>query len=189
MALIRCPNKKVKKFFIELSCRYARPRSRTNGGYHDGVGPIGLRKAFADKFGDPEQLAAEAWAQEHRGSRCAAAGRRRETYDRPGRHRSLHSRPGGYSTVRPTVPIRPISSARRSTRYPRGTSLYSIAVRWRRLPGLAQMLARRLVYRGCAGLVLDGGVRDTADIAQLGLPTYCMGPAARPIWLPTMRPT
>jgi regulator of RNase E activity RraA len=44
--------------------------------------------------------------------------------------------------------------------------------------GIGAMLARRLVYRKAAGLVLDGGVRDTADIAQLGLPTYCMGPAA-----------
>jgi regulator of RNase E activity RraA len=44
--------------------------------------------------------------------------------------------------------------------------------------GIGAMLARRLVYRGAVGLVLDGGVRDTADIAQLGLPTYCMGPAA-----------
>jgi len=44
--------------------------------------------------------------------------------------------------------------------------------------GIGAMLARRLVYRNAAGMVLDGGVRDTADIAQLGLPTYCMGPAA-----------
>ncbi|MEZ2126654.1 MULTISPECIES: ribonuclease activity regulator RraA [unclassified Sinorhizobium] len=44
--------------------------------------------------------------------------------------------------------------------------------------GIGAMLARRLIYRKAAGLVLDGGVRDTADIAQLGLKTYCMGPAA-----------
>ncbi|PCD66371.1 ribonuclease activity regulator RraA [Rhizobium phaseoli] len=46
------------------------------------------------------------------------------------------------------------------------------------IAGIGAVLARRLVYRGCAGLVLDGGVRDTADMAQLGLPTYCLGPAA-----------
>lgn len=44
--------------------------------------------------------------------------------------------------------------------------------------GIGAVLARRLVYRGCAGLVLDGGVRDTVDIAGLGLPTFCAGPAA-----------
>lgn len=27
-------------------------------------------------------------------------------------------------------------------------------------------------------MVLDGGVRDTADIVSLGFPTYCLGPAA-----------
>jgi regulator of RNase E activity RraA len=44
--------------------------------------------------------------------------------------------------------------------------------------GIGAMLARRLLYRNAAGIVLDGGVRDTADIVQLGLPTYCLGPAA-----------
>lgn len=44
--------------------------------------------------------------------------------------------------------------------------------------GIGAMLARRLVYRNAAGMVLDGGVRDTADIASLGFPTYCLGPAA-----------
>lgn len=44
--------------------------------------------------------------------------------------------------------------------------------------GIGAVLARRLIYRRCAGVVLDGGVRDTADIAELGLPTFCLGPAA-----------
>lgn len=46
------------------------------------------------------------------------------------------------------------------------------------IAGIGAVLARRLIYRQAAGLVLDGGVRDTADIAALGLPTFCLGPAA-----------
>lgn len=46
------------------------------------------------------------------------------------------------------------------------------------IAGIGAVLARRLVYRKAAGLVLDGGVRDTVDMAGLGLPTFCMGPAA-----------
>lgn len=44
--------------------------------------------------------------------------------------------------------------------------------------GIGAVLARRLIYRQCAGLVLDGGVRDSLDIAALGLPTFCTGGAA-----------
>jgi regulator of RNase E activity RraA len=44
--------------------------------------------------------------------------------------------------------------------------------------GIGAVLARRLIYRKCAGLVLDGGVRDTMDMLDLGLPTFCTGPAA-----------
>lgn len=46
------------------------------------------------------------------------------------------------------------------------------------IAGIGAVLARRLVYREAAGLVLDGGVRDTIDMATLGLPTFCTGPAA-----------
>jgi regulator of RNase E activity RraA len=43
---------------------------------------------------------------------------------------------------------------------------------------LGAILARRLKYRGCAGVVMDGGLRDTRDIASLELPAYSLGPAA-----------
>ena len=46
------------------------------------------------------------------------------------------------------------------------------------IAGIGAVLARRLVYRQAAGLVLDGGVRDTIDMATLELPTFCMGAAA-----------
>lgn len=46
------------------------------------------------------------------------------------------------------------------------------------IAGIGAVLARRLVYRQAAGLVLDGGVRDTIDMATLELPTFCTGPAA-----------
>jgi len=44
--------------------------------------------------------------------------------------------------------------------------------------GLGAVLTRRLIYRKAAGVVLDGGIRDTLDIAALGFPAYCAGPAA-----------
>lgn len=46
------------------------------------------------------------------------------------------------------------------------------------IAGIGAVLLRRLIYRQVAGVVLDGGVRDTMDIAQLGLPTFCTGSAA-----------
>jgi len=41
-----------------------------------------------------------------------------------------------------------------------------------------EILATRLVMRGVAGLVSDGGIRDSAPIAKLPMPVYCAGPAA-----------
>lgn len=43
--------------------------------------------------------------------------------------------------------------------------------------GIGSILARRLRQRGLAGIVLDGGVRDTIAIAGFDLPVYCTGAA------------
>jgi regulator of RNase E activity RraA len=43
---------------------------------------------------------------------------------------------------------------------------------------IGAILAARLVARGVAGLVADGGVRDAAEAAATGLPVFCLGPAA-----------
>jgi len=40
------------------------------------------------------------------------------------------------------------------------------------------ILARRLEVRGVAGLVTDGGLRDTPEISQRTFPVYCKAPAA-----------
>jgi len=40
------------------------------------------------------------------------------------------------------------------------------------------ILVRRLEVRGVAGLVTDGGLRDTPEIAQRDFPVYCQAPAA-----------
>ena len=40
------------------------------------------------------------------------------------------------------------------------------------------ILMTRLSVRGVAGMVSDGGVRDTAAIRALGFPVFCAGPAA-----------
>jgi regulator of RNase E activity RraA len=40
------------------------------------------------------------------------------------------------------------------------------------------ILATRLMKRGVAGLVTDGGFRDSAEIAKLGMPSYHVRPSA-----------
>ena len=40
------------------------------------------------------------------------------------------------------------------------------------------ILVRRLEVRGVAGLVTDGGLRDTPEIAQRAFPVYCKAPSA-----------
>ena len=48
------------------------------------------------------------------------------------------------------------------------------------IAGIGSILARRLFHRGLKGVVLDGGVRDTAGIAATDFPVYCAGPAVPP---------
>ena len=40
------------------------------------------------------------------------------------------------------------------------------------------ILATRMQVRGVAGIVTDGGLRDAAGIARLGMPAWCSGPSA-----------
>jgi len=40
------------------------------------------------------------------------------------------------------------------------------------------ILAKRLEYRGCAGVVTDGGLRDTREIAAMTMPAYCAAASA-----------
>jgi len=40
------------------------------------------------------------------------------------------------------------------------------------------ILATRLQYRGCAGIVTDGGLRDADDIRALEMPSFCAKPSA-----------
>jgi regulator of RNase E activity RraA len=40
------------------------------------------------------------------------------------------------------------------------------------------ILVRRLAVRGAAGLVTDGGLRDTPEISAEGFPVYCRAPSA-----------
>jgi regulator of RNase E activity RraA len=41
-----------------------------------------------------------------------------------------------------------------------------------------QILAARLMKRGVAGLVGDGGIRDAGPIGEMPFPVYCTGPSA-----------
>jgi len=47
-----------------------------------------------------------------------------------------------------------------------------------RVASLGGILGTRLLRRGAAGVVTDGGVRDAADFAALDLPAYAAAPAA-----------
>ena len=40
------------------------------------------------------------------------------------------------------------------------------------------ILMTRLMVRGCAGLVSDGGMRDASAIAEMGFPVFCAGASA-----------
>src|SRR5581483_1528170 len=40
------------------------------------------------------------------------------------------------------------------------------------------ILVTRMMKRGAAGLVTDGGLRDSMEIAELPFPSYCKGPSA-----------
>lgn len=44
--------------------------------------------------------------------------------------------------------------------------------------GVGDILVARLKARGAAGAVMDGGVRDYAGVAAMGLPVFAQGPAA-----------
>jgi regulator of RNase E activity RraA len=46
--------------------------------------------------------------------------------------------------------------------------------------GIGAILGTRLLRRGLKGIVLDGGVRDTASMAATKMPTYCLGAAVPP---------
>jgi regulator of RNase E activity RraA len=46
--------------------------------------------------------------------------------------------------------------------------------------GLGDVMTTRLISRGVAGVVADGGMRDVREIRALGLPVFCKGPAAPP---------
>ncbi|MEO6623546.1 MAG: ribonuclease activity regulator RraA [Burkholderiaceae bacterium] len=40
------------------------------------------------------------------------------------------------------------------------------------------ILVTRMMVRGVAGVVTDGGLRDSHEIARLAIPSYCQGPSA-----------
>ena len=42
---------------------------------------------------------------------------------------------------------------------------------------IGDILSARLAYRGVAGLVVDGAVRDARGVAEAGLPVWCLGAA------------
>lgn len=48
----------------------------------------------------------------------------------------------------------------------------------RRAASGGEILMTRLAVRGVAGVVSDGGIRDSAPIAALAMPVFCAGPSA-----------
>ena len=48
---------------------------------------------------------------------------------------------------------------------------------------IGDILGARVLARGGAGIVTDGGVRDSPGVAELAIPTYFQGPNAASLWL------
>ena len=48
---------------------------------------------------------------------------------------------------------------------------------------IGDILAARVLARGGAGIVTDGGVRDSPGVAELDIPTYLKAPNAASLWL------
>ncbi|HWH93522.1 MAG TPA: fumarylacetoacetate hydrolase family protein [Baekduia sp.] len=48
---------------------------------------------------------------------------------------------------------------------------------------IGDILAARVLARGGAGIVTDGGVRDSPSVAELAIPTYFQAPNAASLWL------
>jgi regulator of RNase E activity RraA len=48
---------------------------------------------------------------------------------------------------------------------------------------IGDILAARVLARGGAGIVTDGGVRDSPGVAELAIPTYFQTPNAASLWL------
>jgi regulator of RNase E activity RraA len=46
---------------------------------------------------------------------------------------------------------------------------------------MGDIMTTHLLVKGCAGVVLDGGVSDAAAIASIPLPLFCTGNAATPV--------
>ena len=61
---------------------------------------------------------------------------------------------------------------------PAGAVLVADARGKRHCGVIGDILVQRLLVRGVAGMVSDGGVRDAQSIADIGLPVFCAGPAA-----------
>jgi regulator of RNase E activity RraA len=47
---------------------------------------------------------------------------------------------------------------------------------------IGDILAARVLARGGAGIVTDGGVRDSPGVAELDIPSYCRGANAASLW-------
>jgi regulator of RNase E activity RraA len=61
---------------------------------------------------------------------------------------------------------------------PPGAVLVMDSRRDARAASAGAILVTRLMKRGCAGVVTDGGFRDSAEIARLGFPAYHQRPSA-----------
>ncbi len=61
---------------------------------------------------------------------------------------------------------------------PRGHVMVIDSRKDRRAASVGNILITRMMMRGAAGVVTDGGFRDCPDIAKLDFPVYCVAPSA-----------
>ena len=96
---------------------------------------------------------------------------------RPGLHPALHARAGGSEPHRRVPRSRP-SAAPAIETCPPGAVFVIDSRKDARAASAGGILVTRLMQRGVAGVVTDGGFRDSAEIAALGFPAYHQRPAA-----------
>jgi len=92
---------------------------------------------------------------------------------------TLRHIPAREDITRPELRAHPDYAQRRAIEEAPPGHVLVMDCRGKRGAGMAgDILVRRLIARGVAGLVADGPMRDAAAIAKLDLPVFCAGAAA-----------
>ena len=99
-------------------------------------------------------------------------------HGRPGLHAALHARARGPQPARRVPQPGRIRSGSRSRPAPEGHVLVMDSRKDPRAASAGDILITRLMVRGGAGVVTDGGFRDSMRIGELDMPAYHSRPSS-----------